>query len=56
MSDINTTMTNCYPMLQEANEFGLLTEVVVTSISYAQENPDASIEDCLSYGFNEWVK
>ena len=35
---------------------GLQTEIVWSALHYAQENPQASVEDCINYGYNEWIK
>lgn len=34
----------------------LQAEIIWSAIKYAKENIDASVEDCIYYGYNEWMK
>ena len=42
--------------LEEAQNYGLLTEVVWSAMHYMKENPEATLSDAISYGLLEWVK
>lgn len=43
-------------LLDEACEYGLLTEVIVYALSLMKENPNLSETEALIHGYNEWVK
>jgi hypothetical protein len=43
-------------LLKKAQRHGLEAECVVFALKYMQENPALSINQAMSYGFNEWVK
>lgn len=55
-SQTEKDMLHCTNIMKAAYQEGLLTEVVVWSLQYMQGNRDATIEEALNYGFNEWVK
>ena len=40
--------------LDEANVYGLQCEVILWSLKYAKNNPEASIQECMEAGMNEW--
>ena len=42
--------------IEDANQYGLVPEVVYFALRYMKNNPEASIEDAISYGYYEWVK
>lgn len=42
--------------IQEANTYGLATEVVTWAMKYIKENPKMSIGRAMLMGLNEWVK
>lgn len=39
--------------LDEANVYGLQCEVILWSLKYAKNNPEASIQECMEAGMNE---
>lgn len=54
--DITYEMNMIEQMLDEANEYGLLTEVVLYSLKAMKEDPKISEFDAIVFGYNEWVK
>lgn len=42
--------------IYHSNKYGLTPEVVLFALSYMKNNPQSSIEDAITYGYNEWVK
>ncbi len=43
-------------MLEEANNYGLLPEVVVWALMAMQEDPKITPTDAVIIGYNEWIK
>lgn len=43
-------------VLSQAKEWGLEAEVVLCALNYMKETPALSIEDAITFGFEEWVK
>lgn len=41
---------------EQVQELGLEIEVIWSALKYAQTTPDATIADCMNYGYNEWIK
>ena len=42
--------------IYHSNKYGLTPEVVLFALSYMKNNPQSSIEDAITYRYNEWVK
>jgi len=43
-------------VLEQAKEWGLEAEVVLCALNYMKQTPALSIEDAITFGFEEWVK
>lgn len=41
---------------EEIRVHNLLTEVIWSACNFLKDNPTASIEDAMDYGYNEWIK
>jgi hypothetical protein len=42
--------------IEDAGKYGLVSEVVYFALRYMKNNPEASIEDAMNYGYSEWIK
>ena len=56
MRSIDEELDIVYSYIRDANEYHLTSEVVLFSLKYMKEHPESSIEQALSYGYDEWVK
>jgi len=43
-------------LLDEAAEFGLMSEVVLTALQSMKQNPNLTIQQAIQIGYDEWVK
>ena len=43
-------------LLDEAAEYGLMSEVVFTALQSMKENTSLTIQEAIQIGYNEWVK
>lgn len=43
-------------LLDDAAEYNLTWEVVMSALQYMKQDPTASEFDAIVYGYNEWVK
>jgi hypothetical protein len=42
--------------IKDAEQDGLVAEVVLYALQYMKSNPHSSIEDAMNYGYYEWIK
>lgn len=56
MSDIVHDMEVISSYLLEAEEYGLLTEVVFYALKAMKENPQLTESQAIVLGYEEWVK
>ena len=43
-------------LLEEAEEYGLLSEVVMFALKSVKEDPNMSESEAITHGYNEWIK
>lgn len=43
-------------LLEDANNYGLLPEVVVWALMAMQEDPEMTPTEAVAIGYNEWIK
>lgn len=52
MEDLQTI----YTILQEAKEYGLETEVILSALQSMKGNPNQSLTEAMHTGMGEWIK
>lgn len=52
MYEISTSLE----MLRDANRWGVMREVLQWAREHREQNPTASLSDCIWSGYCEWVK
>ena len=43
-------------MLRHAKSYGLIKEVMMWARKHREENLNASLSECISHGYYEWIK
>lgn len=54
--DILETMGLINEALDQAQQYGLTTEVVYSALTYLKQHPTMSVEDAILFGLEDWVK
>ena len=52
--NITETMDDVAQTMKFASEHGLETEVIATAMLFLKENPEATINEALHVGLNDW--
>lgn len=56
MNEEHDTLDIVTNYIEDADRYGLVSEVVYYSLKYMKKNPESSIEEAIGHGYYEWIK